>query len=189
MIIGITGKIGSGKSTLASYLQKKGYTEYSFAQPLKEIGRIFGFSDKQLFGSQQEKLEIHPYWKVSAREFLQRVGTDLFRVALPQSCPEMFSVWTRLFILKYSQEPGNYVISDVRFLDEAKTIKDLGGVLIRTSRNCQDSSLSGTEHLHVSEVEMSQIEVDFTIDNNLLSKEEAEKEINRILANLKARQE
>ena len=57
MIIGITGKIGSGKSTLAQILEEKfGYTEYSMATPLKEIGRIFGFTEEQLYGTQEQKL-------------------------------------------------------------------------------------------------------------------------------------
>lgn len=60
MIIGITGKIGSGKSTLSSYLtENHNYEEYSMAKPLKEIGKIFGFNDQQLYGTQEQKLEIH----------------------------------------------------------------------------------------------------------------------------------
>lgn len=184
MIIGITGKIGSGKSTLAGSLLKKGYTEYTFATPLKKIGEIFGFSELQLYGTQEQKLEIHPYWKVSAREFLQKVGTDLFRVALPEKCPKMYSVWTRLFIMRYLENRKDYVISDVRFPDEAKVIKDLGGVVIRAVRDCPITSEGGAEHQHSSETEMDKIEADYVIDNNLLTKEQAEEELDRLLKHL-----
>jgi dephospho-CoA kinase len=41
MLIGITGKIGSGKSTSANYLVNSwNFTEYSMAEPIKEIGTI-----------------------------------------------------------------------------------------------------------------------------------------------------
>lgn len=185
-VIGITGKIGSGKSTLASFLVKKGYTEYSLAKPLKKIGEIFGFSKNQLYGTQEQKLQVHPKWGISSREFLQKVGTDLFRVNLPQCIPDMKidkTVWVDLFKMEVQKNPDKkYVISDVRFLDEASAIKELGGIIIRTVRENSISTQSGSEHVHVSEQEMDQIVPDYTVDNNKLSLEEAEKYAN-VLAN------
>jgi ABC-type dipeptide/oligopeptide/nickel transport system ATPase subunit len=167
MIIGITGKIGSGKSTLATYLSNESdFHEYSFASPLKEIGRIFGFSDSQLYGTQDEKLAIHPYWGISAREFLQKVGTDLFREQFKRVLPNMKceSVWIDLFKKKYREDPSvNYVISDVRFKDEARAIRELGGKIIRISREFKTLDSVQT---HISETELSQIECDFELDNN-----------------------
>ena len=170
MIIGITGKIGSGKSTTATYLQEKyNYTEYSFASPLKEIGSIFQFTQDQLYGTQENKLEVHPHWGISSRTFLQRMGTEMFREYFPKVFPEIklnHSIWIELFRLKYISNPKNYVISDVRFLDEANAIKEMGGVIIRTIRNNNVSSDSKQEHLHASETELERIVSDFTLDNN-----------------------
>jgi hypothetical protein len=183
-IIGITGKIGSGKSTIARYLAEKcGYEEYSLATPLKEIARIFGFTDRQLYGTQQEKLEIHKYWGISARHFMQKFGTEICRNQLPLAIPEMkidSAVWIDLFKIKFENEPKRYVISDVRFLDEASLVKDLGGIIIKTVRD--HPRTSGVIHAHSSESEQDKINPDFILNNNILSFEEAEKLVDAILS-------
>lgn len=173
MIIGITGQIGSGKSLASQYLvEKYGFTEYSFAGPLKEIGRIFKFEEHQLYGSQAEKLEINRHWGVSGREFLQKLGTDVFRNHLPQVLPDMFpqgsassSPWVRLFEITVRENPGvNYVISDVRFLDETNSIRRMGGSIVRLIRDC--SNTGGPQVSHSSELEMSRITPNYVISNN-----------------------
>jgi len=176
-VIGITGKIGSGKSTLASHLvENHGYEEYSMATPLKKIGEIFGFSQEQLYGTQEQKLQIHSDWKISAREFLQKVGTELFREKFRQT------VWVDLFRIKIRENPNKkYVISDVRFQNEADVVKELGGIIIRTNRDNNVSSDSGTEHKHKSETEMNSIVPDYVMDNNKLSLLESRKYMDIIL--------
>lgn len=164
MLIGITGKIGSGKTTAANYLVNYWeFQEYIMAEPIKQIGSIFGFSHSQLYGTQNQKLEIHPHWGISGREFLQKIGTDMFRQRLPEVLPDMKidrSVWCDIFSLKYNPQIHT-VVSDVRFLDEAETIKDLGGFIIRIVRGVNQSLDS-----HISEIEQDEIVNDFTIYNN-----------------------
>lgn len=165
MLIGITGKIGSGKSTAASYLQKQHYLmEYSMAGPLKEIGAVFGFTQEQLYGTQEQKLQIHPYWGISSREFLQKVGTELFREQLPKVLPNMKikrTIWCEIFRLKYEQQDHGAVVSDIRFLDEVDTIHEMGGTVIRIVRPGLDESST-----HRSELEMDSIKADYTIVND-----------------------
>jgi GTPase SAR1 family protein len=166
MLIGILGEIGSGKTTSARYLCNKWFfEEYIIAEPLKDIAKIFGFSDSDLYGTQQQKLKIHPKWGISAREFLQKVGTDLFRDQLPKVIPGMKidkSIWCDIFTLKHNIYKDT-VVSDIRFQDEAETVKELGGYLIRIER--YDAGNYNTP-LHRSEVEMKHIMSDFTIVNN-----------------------
>lgn len=182
MLIGITGKIGSGKSTLAQYLvDQHGYEEYSFADPLKQIAMVLGFTEQQVYGTQENKLEIHPYWGISGREFLQKAGTELFRQELPRLIPSMKNIWIELFRLRYEENPKLYVVSDVRFLDEAKIIKELGGIVIRTKRTNLAVSDSKTELKHSSETEMERINVDYTIDNDFYTIQDAQTCICNIL--------
>jgi dephospho-CoA kinase len=62
MIIGLLGKAGSGKTTVANWLRDSyGAQKFSYAAPLKEMARrIYGLSDAQLFGTQEEKETIDP---------------------------------------------------------------------------------------------------------------------------------
>jgi len=173
-LIGITGRIGSGKSTLATNLVNTfNYKEYAFADPLKEICKVFGFTDKQLYGTQESKNSLHPYFGITARSFMQQLGTNLFRNYFKQAFPELQlnnSVWVELFKMKYETEKElgyKYIISDVRFQDEADLIKRLGGIIIRTYRNQEEFSL------HDSENDIDYISADIYVDNSVLSETEA----------------
>lgn len=60
-----------------------------------------------------------------------------------------------------SQFP-NWIITDVRFKNEAKAIKDRGGIVIRINRD----SLNIKENSHQSEIDLDDYEFDYTIYNN-----------------------
>jgi ABC-type glutathione transport system ATPase component len=164
-ILGLIGKMGSGKTTLANILiEKYNFTEYTFAKPIKDIGEIFGFSQEQLYGTQSQKLEIHPYWGISGRIFMQKIG-QMFREHFKEVIPEMKIQTPFLEIFKSNfKQDCNYVISDVRFKDEAEFIKSLGGVLIKIERN--NLSQSSECNSHISETEMESIVFDYKIQNN-----------------------
>lgn len=160
MIIGLTGYIGSGKTTVADYIQfKYQFPQYSFATPIKEIAAIFGFTEDQLNGTQEDKLAINQHWNISAREFLQKFGTEVCREYLPTVIPEMSDIWIKLFKIRAQQEK-NILVSDVRFPDEAKAIHELGGVIIRITRLDHQINKS-----HKSEAFIDQIPVDYEIYN------------------------
>jgi pantothenate kinase-related protein Tda10 len=145
MIIGISGPIGSGKTVITKHLKEKhGFIEYNFANPLKEIGTTLGFTESELYGSQEDKLKINKTWGISGREFMQKFGTEVFRNTLPNILPTFKDVWIKLFE-KFVHDTQNtfislnhqfnIVVGDVRFEDEAVAIRKLGGIIIRIERD------------------------------------------------------
>ncbi len=167
ILLGISGGIGCGKSTAVEYLAKKyGFSEYMFAKPLKDIAVTLGFEKHQIFGTQEQKLEINKFWGISGRQFMQVFGSEVCRDYMPKVLPNMrlngLTMWARLFE-KYMGENAycNVAVSDVRFPDECSIIKKYGGLVIRIERpiNNQASAV----HTHQSETQ--QIANNITVYN------------------------
>jgi hypothetical protein len=171
IIIGITGKINSGKTTISNYLEEEyEFKQYSFADPIKNMAISFGFRHHEVFGTQEQKLEINKHWGISGRHFLQKLGTDIFRDIVPKVIPDLNlgasgSPWIRAFEIHMLEQnkKKDIVIGDVRFVNEAESIQKLGGCIIKIC----DSSLKkddGTSK-HASETEMDNIHGNFVIYN------------------------
>jgi hypothetical protein len=171
-LIGITGFKRSGKDTIGEYLcDHKNYIRLGFADALKAACKnIFSFTDKQLYGN-KEKEEVDNYWKHSPREILQKVGTELFREKLPELCKYIDdNIWIksveRKILSLYNTNPNKnnkFVITDVRFLNECKFIKDMGGMMLRVNRFKFDKK--DLQKLHVSERYIPVMVVDNEINN------------------------
>lgn len=87
-LLGLLGRAGHGKTTLSRYLSETYGTEtVSLASALKSCAKaVMGFSDDQLWGTQEEKEFVDPAgardangFGMSARLFLQRLGTEGLR--------------------------------------------------------------------------------------------------------------
>lgn len=162
MIIGLGYAARSGKDTTAAYLcEKYGFIQEAFATPLKEyMGRdICGLTEKHLHGLWKEI--VVPDYGMTARELLQKMG-DSMRVAVHSD----FWIINMKRRIKTHKKNGDdlIVISDVRYINEAKMIKDLGGIMIRTNRENADKI---TNPEHISENEMKNYtEWDHYLDNN-----------------------
>jgi hypothetical protein len=155
MIIGFNGHAGAGKDTAAEILIRVyNFRRVAFADKLKIACKtVFSFTDSQLFGA--DKDVIDRYWGMSPREILQRVGTECFRIGFDSD------VWVKAALRDI--EPGrDYVITDVRFPNEAEAIKDRGGRVIRINRD----NARGAGMVHASENALSGWEFDSTINNN-----------------------
>lgn len=152
-LIALAGRAGSGKNAVASML---GAHEISFAEPLKQIcQQVFAFSDAQLFGPSSERnrpdyrYPLPAGGHLTARHALQTLGTEWAR-----ACYE--NVWADLGVrraLEYLHAgPGRVVvITDCRFLNEARAVRSAGGEVWRVVR--PGAGLAGAAGLHPSEAE------------------------------------
>jgi hypothetical protein len=101
---------------------------------------------------------------MTAREFLQKLGTDALREGLHRD------VWVNALFADYKKieygddEQGDYpnwIVTDTRYVNEAKAIKDKGGIIIRIDR-------PGVKPInnHMSEVGLDDWKFDYKLVNN-----------------------
>jgi hypothetical protein len=162
-LIGICGAYNSGKTTVAEYIKNKyNYTEHSYAGPLKEVAKCFGFSHEEVYGTQAEKEKINSFWGISGREFLQKFGTDICRELLPTVIPQMSSIWVQLAEKKMIEEK-KLIIPDIRFENEAAIIRKHNGIIIKIIRSVNRKKEISQ---HKSEQNFDKIKSDYIIYNN-----------------------
>jgi len=139
-LIGICGPIGSGKDTIAGILQDIGWMRYSVAKPLKDMTAIlFGWSRDVVEGSTDEsrawREQPDPWWSerlgrtVTPRWALQHIGTEVLRQNFHN---EIWVACMERFII---QNNFHVVISDIRFSNEIKAVRRLGGEIWQVHRN------------------------------------------------------
>ena len=139
MIIGLCGLIGAGKGTVADILVDQGFKKVSFADKLKDgVSTIFGWDRAMLEGdtdeSRQWREQRDDFWssetkmEVSPRVVLQLFGTDCMRNGFDDG------VWVSLLKKTILDNPGNYVVPDVRFENEIDMLRDIGGEVWEVQR-------------------------------------------------------
>lgn len=139
MIIGICGLIGSGKGTVGDILVEQGFKKVSFADKLKDgVATIFGWDRAMLEGDTDESRQWRElkddFWsnetkmEITPRLVLQLFGTDCLRNGFYDG------VWVSLLKKHILDNPGDYVIPDVRFRNEQNMIRDLGGKVWQVKR-------------------------------------------------------
>jgi hypothetical protein len=141
MIIGVCGFIGSGKDTIADYLvNNHGFRRESFANTLKDaVSSVFGWDRELLEGRTKEarawREQVDPWWaerlsipNLTPRYILQQWGTEVCRRGFHDD------IWIASLENKLRKTKDDVVISDCRFPNEIKSIKDAGGVVVRVVR-------------------------------------------------------
>ena len=166
MIIGITGQKRAGKDTAAEAFIEQGFNSYHFADPIRRLcSDVFLWSSERM--DKDNKEIVDPRFGISPRKAMQLIGTELFRLRLPelhQGFRETTGsdLWVKRFIYWQQQQRAKaVVIPDVRFLNESETIRDLGGYIIKIERPDIAS-----EDNHISEIELNSIIPDTTIMND-----------------------
>jgi|TARA_B100000287_G_C20578890_1_gene759543 hypothetical protein len=187
MLIGIVGLMGSGKDTVANRLvEKHGYIRDSFAKSLKDaVASMFNWDRKLLEGngeaSRKWREQPDEFWSerfgkpVTPRWVLQYFGTEVMRGQMYDG------IWVDSCLGRYKGE--NTVISDTRFINEIKTIKEHGGKIICVTRGGlptqEDMKKRGA---HQSEWDWLDSTFDYVIDNNG-TKEELFAKVDLIVSN------
>lgn len=156
-LIGITGLAGSGKGTVADFLiDDHKFEKMSFADALKAgCGQIFGWERSLLEGDTKESRDfretVDDFWSdklerpgFTPRLALQLMGTEAMRgifhndiwVSVLEKRIKKLQDWYANVLKSGEGNPGikGIVIPDVRFPNEIKMIKDLGGIVVRVQR-------------------------------------------------------
>jgi hypothetical protein len=154
MPIGITGRnraggvAGAGKDLFTKYIIENNpdlFIKYSFADPMRDIAKIFGFTQEQLLDPVLKE-QTDAFWNITPRRFLQILGTDMFRDVWRKD------VWiecARKFILDHPHQ--HVIIPDVRFQNEFEFIQANGGIVVQIVRDNAPTSV------HVSELEVNRL--------------------------------
>jgi hypothetical protein len=162
IIIGLAGYAGTGKDTVRELLeQQHGFCGFALADPIRNMVRemLSSCSISEKWMDERElKEDIIPELGVSYRHLAQTLGTEWGRGLHA-------SLWVRL-AESYLKEmmlnrETHFVVSDVRFANEASWIQSHGGVIWRVKR---DYAVPVREH--ASETEVDEMESDWTLDNN-----------------------
>jgi len=143
MLVGLCGYARSGKDTAADGLPK-GFHRFSFARPLKEAAdglvaemlqsvgdyakaeEVFTMGTDEFSGEPEIK-GVKDQFKPVLRPFYVALGAGM-RALIP-------GYWiTKLALEIEAWEEENSVITDVRYLNEAKYILDKGGIVIYIKR-------------------------------------------------------
>jgi hypothetical protein len=149
-IVGITGYAQHGKNTLGEVFVGVGYKQVAFADALKSMALVL---DPHILTERDDGTgvwDVRLHWLVEelgwegakqnpeVRRFLQVLGTEAVRDHLGENA------WVLALTSKLL--PGEkYVVTDVRFPNEAAAITGMGGEVWRVERPGFDNGL-GTDH-------------------------------------------
>lgn len=158
MIIGLSGYAQSGKDTVAKYLvEKHGFERVAFADPIRNLLWDMNPILKEDFRLQGV---VNAYgWDVAKTQFpeVRRLLQELGVGARRHIDEELWVVKA----LRTMSGDGNYVITDVRFQNEASNLKLSGAQIWRVERTGVEAVNS-----HISEHDMDNWEFDAYIHNN-----------------------
>ena len=173
VLIGLTGVAGSGKTTAATLLVESvpNVAEVRLSDPLKSmlevlLNEYFGHPVDWNDREWKEAPLFHVPGNPSPRKLAQTLGTDWGREIIH---PNLWVEATSAEIRRQMALHQDVVVSDVRFDNEAKMIKDLGGYVIQIERDAAPSV-----EAHSSENGVSLNLIDAVVYNNGEPEEMAE---------------
>ena len=142
----------------------------------KELGEEWDFYQPEKFGVKGFVLDANITYdeklyrglvkqKMTPRLLMQLIGTECGRQIIHPN------IWVNALMSEYNCVPAdlapngidcpNWIITDMRFLNEMEAVKKRGGITIRVNRNLEES-----KDQHESETELDNVEFDYIINNN-----------------------
>jgi len=187
MIVGVSGKIGSGKNEVADmisylhfinpdgtyeefkkqqwlrnkYLEHRAYDQadlklpgiHSFACNLKKCAAACTGIDYHDLEKRSQKSTIIPWLDISFRKLLQSLGEAV-------RCQIKENFWVLSMLADY-QDFDFWIVSDVRYKNEADELLSRGALLIRINRTTDSSDV------HQSEVDLDSYDkFSYVIEND-----------------------
>lgn len=178
-IIGICGRKRHGKDSVGNILRKNySFSATAFADAVKRVAMdVYGLSWDQCYGNGPEKEAVEPRWGLSPRVIMQRIGTEVGRNIhadtwvkhtldnIQAAANGQVYTWrddftqgfTRLGLVR-----TRWVITDVRFPNEAEAIRSAGGQIWKVVR----PSLGVPTDEHPSETSVDLVHADETLIND-----------------------
>lgn len=210
MIIGIAGKMGSGKNLVCKIIQyllcknvgdvtikdiascedhnwwleeQSGFEQKAFAGKLKQIASLLTGVPVEKFEDQEFKQKhMGLQWKMTYREFLQKLGTEAMRDGLHPNVwvNALFADYKDVYAGSWGQghymyEKPNWIITDMRFPNELEAVEEREGITIRVVRGCSECGGIGYHKLscskqyekqHPSETALDDAKFDYEIIND-----------------------
>lgn len=189
LIIAISGKMQNGKDTIGNYLiAKYKFKRIGFADKLKEVCMTYNNSTAQLCAFWNKKVarevlndekresevdalvqKVCPgVWRKLTYDECFGTKTDYSRLTLQEFAQGMRQLkadcWVECVIKKCSEEGGRWVITDVRYKNEAFAIEVSENAQIwRVIRNIP---LPGTGSSHISETDLDTFPFEVYINND-----------------------
>lgn len=178
MIIALTGYMGSGKNTAADIIrrltqQDYGYgqvadtfVEKAFATGVRKVAHLFlPYYEYEFLFTNEFKATTLIQWNMTGREFLQKIGTEAIRDGLHKDA------WVNLLMNEYRkthtdympEEYPNWIITDMRFLNELVAVDIREGITIRIIRN---HARVGKTYKHTSETALDGQTMKYTVFND-----------------------
>lgn len=178
MIVGLSGYARAGKNEAAKGLEPLGFRSVGFADKVREFLETLnpyvnpGVRLQQVIGEYGWDGYKETHFGPEIRGLLQRLGTDCGRELVDPN------IWVNAtFGEMNAPHAQDFAVTDVRFVNEAKAIKDRRGIMIRLEK-----AGVGPVNNHPSETALDDYDgFDYIIKNDG-TVEELHRKIRRVVA-------
>lgn len=163
MLIGLTGAAGAGKDTVADHLAgAHGFVKMSLAGPLYQMLEVMTGIPAARLANRAVKEAPVDWLGVSPRRLLQTLGTEWARDTVGED------VWIKHLFRRIDDfgAAAGFVITDVRFENEAQAMKARGGRIIEVVRPTPLHDVAEAARRHSSEAGIPDDLIDVTLVND-----------------------